>query len=99
MVFGPILDAIAANKRGDVNVVQVISEGNRLVATRIPLSGKIVFWLTNVPYWLLSAELLLSAEPPTVAAGYPRSATNPGLAASMHVANLVFDPRVVRRVR
>ena len=70
MVFGPILDALAARERG-VSVVQVLSEGNRLVAARLSFQAKLVFWLTNVPYWALAVELCTGA-PPLVAG--PRGA-------------------------
>ena len=62
MVFGPILDAMAAHERG-VSVVQVLSEGNRLVSARLSFKAKLVFWLTNVPYWMLAVELCTGAPP------------------------------------
>ena len=62
MVFGPILDALNAQKR-NVSAVQVISEGNRLVSTRLPLPAKVAFWLTNIPYWALATELCAGASP------------------------------------
>ena len=68
MVFGPVLDALAARKRG-VSPVQVLSEGNRLVALRLPFLAKVVFWLTNMPYWWLSVELALGSRKLSTAVG------------------------------
>ena len=56
MVFGPLMDALKAQREGK-DVVHVILEGNRLVSTRLSHTAKLIFWLTNVPYFLLSAEL------------------------------------------
>ena len=70
MVFGPLLDAMAARRRG-VPMTQVLSEGNRRVATQLPFATKAIFWLTNVPYWCLATELCFGA-PPQIAG--PRAA-------------------------
>lgn len=62
MVFGPVLDALAARKRG-VSPLRVLAEGNRNVALRLSTSNKIIFWLTNVPYWALATELWCGPAP------------------------------------
>lgn len=62
MVLGTLLDASTARQR-NVSVLQVVSEGNRLIATQIPLPWKVAFWLTNLPYFALAAELAFGAPP------------------------------------
>ena len=79
MVFGPILDSVAARRRG-VPMVQVLSEGNRLVALRLPWGAKLAFWLTNLPYWALAAALWSGSVSPAPLAG---SATAHALSASV----------------
>jgi len=69
MVFGPILDMLAARDRG-VSAVQVLSEGN-LRVSRLPLATKVAFWLTNLPYYVLAFELSVGAAPRV---GGPRTA-------------------------
>ena len=48
-VFGPLLDHATAKKR-NVTMVQVLSEGNALVAKQLSWAAKLTFWLTNIPY-------------------------------------------------
>jgi hypothetical protein len=62
MVFGPVQDALRAKREGR-NVLQIMSESNKLVNARLPLWTKVTFWLTNAPYFLLSARLLHEPRP------------------------------------
>lgn len=56
MVFGPVLDAMAARREG-TTAVHVLARGNRLVAV-LPLRVRVAFWLSNLPYWALLAALV-----------------------------------------
>ena len=62
MVFGPLLDYQRARREGK-SITQVWGQGQQLVNTSLPFGVKIAFWLTNVPYFLLSALLSAGAEP------------------------------------
>ena len=62
MVFGPVLDALTARQRG-VSTLRILSEGNRQVTLRLSLTHKVIFWLTNAPYWALAAELWCGDAP------------------------------------
>ena len=64
MVFGPIQDAMKARAEHR-SLVSVMAEGNKLVQAKLPLGFKFAFWLTYVPYFLLSARL--ASAPPQVA--------------------------------
>ena len=89
MVFGPVLDYRAARQRG-VSTVQVLSEGNARVSTKLPTHVKVIFWLTNVPYWFLAVELGCGAAP------HVGSRSTHALAASMvAVASTAFHGSVL----
>lgn len=77
MVFGPILDGYAARKEG-TSVVHVLSRGNRMVAAQLPFSIKLGFWLTNLPYWLITAAL--ATDPPELAPDRGLCSSSDGLA-------------------
>lgn len=62
MVVGPILDALAARKAG-TSAVQVLNKNNRLLIAQLSLRVRLLFWLTNVPYWGLAARLAASPAP------------------------------------
>ena len=64
-MVGPILDAIAARKRG-TSTLAVLSANNRLMVKGLPVRVRIAFWLTNAPYWYLAATL--ACTPPPLAA-------------------------------
>ena len=53
MVFGPVLDAIAARREGKSSLA-VVSRGHHLVNTQLPWKLKLCFWLTNLPYHALA---------------------------------------------
>lgn len=91
MVVGPILDALAARNEG-TSTLRVLSRGNKLVAT-LPLSVRLAFWLSNVPYWLLAAWLLYG--PPGLQAPVAHGAAATGVAiasTSFHGAVLFGGP-------
>ena len=56
MVIGPIMDAIAARKAG-TSTVLVRNKGNRLLIQSLSVRTRLLFWLTNLPYWALPARL------------------------------------------
>ena len=62
MVVGPILDALAARKAG-TSAVHVLNKGNRLLIAQLSLRVRLIFWLTNVPYFGLAARLAASPAP------------------------------------
>ena len=67
MAVGPLMDALAARKRG-VSTLAVLSANNRLMVKGLSFRVRAAFWLTNAPYWWLAASLA-RAPPPPLAAG------------------------------
>ena len=65
MVFGPLLDAMAARREGS-STIHVLTRGNQLVASRLPWKSKVVFWLSNAPYHMLAWQLIFGAAPKNV---------------------------------
>lgn len=61
-MVGPILDLLQARREPNGSAVVVFSRGNRLVTTLVPWHLKLVFWLTNVGYWVLATQLLIGGE-------------------------------------
>jgi hypothetical protein len=68
MVFGVFADAMKSRREGK-KMLHVVHAGNQIISTRLPLSFKIVFWLTNVPYIFLTASVASTAGPPLQAVG------------------------------
>ena len=64
------MDARNAQREGK-DLVHVILEGNRFVSRRLSSTTKLLFWLTNMPYYLLSAHLMTCKPEAIVAAGPP----------------------------
>ena len=58
MVFGALLDQAVATKLGTSSVA-VLTRGN-LGVQGLSLRVRLLFWLTNLPYWLLALRLLLA---------------------------------------
>ena len=61
MVFGPILDARQAQREGK-SLVSVWNRGQQLINAGLPMSAKLGFWSTNLPYYLLAARLWVGGE-------------------------------------
>ena len=59
------MDIARARKEG-VSPLEVLVRGNRFVSSQLPLRVKLVFWLTNGPYWALA--MALAVEPPALPA-------------------------------
>lgn len=72
MVFGPLLDAMVANREG-TSPMHVLSRGNLLVSTQLSLRVKVAFWLTNVPYYLLAVRVATTSSSETGLPGVPGS--------------------------
>lgn len=62
MVFGIIADALKSRREGK-KLIHVVSSGNRMVSGNLPFSFKIIFWLTNLPYVLLTASVAFGPLP------------------------------------
>lgn len=62
MVVGPILDALTARRDG-TSAVHVLNKTNRLLIAQLSLRVRLLFWLTNVPYWGLAARLAAAPAP------------------------------------
>ena len=60
MVFGPAMDIATARKEG-TTPLQVLMRGNRLISSQLSLRVKLLFWLTNGPYWMLAIALVVAA--------------------------------------
>lgn len=58
MVVGPAMDLLSGR-----DPLQVLAQGNRAVSIHLSLRVKVLFWLTNGPYWALGFSLLVSAPP------------------------------------
>jgi len=56
MVVGPVLDALAARRDG-TSAIGVFTKNNRLLVAGLSLHHRVLFWLTNLPYWALAAWL------------------------------------------
>ena len=90
MVFGPVLDALAARKRG-VSTVQVLSEGNRQVSLQLSEFAKLAFWLTNVPYWALASSLWLQ-QPRDSPPAHAIALTTISLVSTAFHGSVLFGP-------
>ena len=62
MVVGPIMDALIARREGSRSM-HVLTRGNRQVAATLSVRAKVTFWLTNLPYFALSAWVAFHDHP------------------------------------
>ena len=62
MVVGPVLDAVAARKAG-TSAFQILNKNNRLLVSGLSFRTRVLFWLTNLPYWALAARLATLPSP------------------------------------
>ena len=96
MVVGPVMDVLKAQREGK-DVLHVIMEGNRLLSTHLSTTAKLMFWLTNVPYYVLAAKIGSSAPSSIVPAGSPsmHAAAVLGIAivSTAYHGIQVFDPQ------
>ena len=59
-MVGQLLDAMTARAE-KTSAAVILSRGNRIVAA-LPLGVRITFWLTNLPYFALTARLFADAD-------------------------------------
>eukprot|EP00965_Chrysotila_dentata_P250950 6209741-Pleurochrysis_carterae.AAC.2 len=79
MAVGPVMDAFIARKQG-VSPLRILNQNNKLLVSSLPFRTRCLFWLTNMPYWLLAVQLFL--EPTPIAGTQLTNATFHALAAT-----------------